>query len=153
MDLIAAAKGLAERADGVVAPHRSVAVAGREFLVRPGGGSVQIHFCLRRLPTLTTDQFRTLWAGEFAAQARNVPHVTGYRQIEVDGQWARAASDATGLDIVDVDGVAVEWFLDDSEFAQAVAETTADSGIVKVGQRLMDMSRSLSLLSDTGEPL
>jgi hypothetical protein len=153
MDLIAAAKGLAERADGVVAPHRSVAVAGREFLVRPGGGSVQIHFCLRRLPTRTTDRFRTLWAGEFAAQARKVPHVTGYRQIEVDGQWARAASDATGLDIVDVDGVAVEWFLDDSEFAQAVAETTADSGIVKVGQRLMDMSRSLSLLSDTGEPL
>src|SRR3954470_22717464 len=31
MDLIAAAKGLAERSDGVVDPRRSVAVAGREF--------------------------------------------------------------------------------------------------------------------------
>jgi hypothetical protein len=153
MDLIAAAKGLAERSEGVVDPRRSVAVAGREFLVRPGGGAVQIHFCLRRLPSLTTEEFRALWAGEFAAQARLVPHVTGYRQIEVDGAWAAAASDATGLEIVDVDGVAVEWFADDDEFAQAVAETTADSGIVKVGQRLMDMSRALSLLSDTGDAL
>jgi hypothetical protein len=153
MDLIAAAKGLAERSDGVVDTRRSVAVAGREFLVRPGGGAVQIHFCLRRVPSLTTEQFRTLWGGEFAAQARKVPHVTGYRQIEVEQQWAHAASAATGLEIVDVDGVAVEWFLDDTEFAKAVAETTADSGIVKVGQRLMDMSRSLSLLSDTGDPL
>jgi hypothetical protein len=153
LDLIAAAKGLAERSGGIVDSARSVAVAGREFLVRPGGGAIQIHFCLRRLPSLTTQQFREIWAGEFAAEARKVPHVTGYRQVEVDEQWARAASEATGLGIHDVDGVAVEWFLDDAEFSNAVAETTADSGIVRVGQRLMDMASSLSLLSETGPPL
>jgi hypothetical protein len=153
MDLIAAAKGLAGRSNGVVDRHRSVAVAGREFLVRPGDGTVQIHFCLRRLPSLTTDDFRAIWGGEFAAEARQVAHVTGYRQVEVDAEWARAASEATGLDVDDVDGVAVEWFVDDASFAQAVAETTADSGIVRVGQRLMDMTRSLSLLSETGQPL
>jgi len=152
MDLIAAAKGIAERSDGIVDADRSVAVAGREFVVRPGEGAVQIHFCLRRLPTLSTEEFRRIWGGDFAAQARKVAHVTGYRQVEIDPQWAQAAAEATGLHICDVDGVAVEWFPDDDEFRQAVAETTAQSGIVTVGQRMMDMTRSLSLLSETGQP-
>src|SRR5260221_6815073 len=40
-ELIAAAKGLAERSGGIVDRARSVAVAGREFVVRPGGGAIQ----------------------------------------------------------------------------------------------------------------
>jgi hypothetical protein len=149
-EVIAAAKGLAERAGSIVAPERSVAVAGREFVVRPGQGPVQIHFCLRRAPTLTGPEFRALWSGEFAAEARQVRFVTGYRQVEVDQKWAEVATEATGLAIHDVDGVAVEWFAGDDDFRRAVAETTADSGIVRVGRRLMDMERSLSLLSEAG---
>jgi hypothetical protein len=151
MELIDAAAGVAKRSNGVVDADRSVAVAGREFVVRPGEGAVQIHFCLRRLTTLTTEEFREIWGGEFAAQARQVAHVTGYRQVEIDPHWAQAAADSTGLRICDVDGVAIEWFPDDEEFRRAVAETTAESGIVTVGQRLMDMARSLSLLSERGQ--
>jgi hypothetical protein len=153
MELIAAAKGLAERSNGIVAAERSVAVAGREFVVRPGQGPIQIHFCLRRVGALSAADFRALWGGEFAAEARQVGFVAGYRQVEVDPEWAQAATEATGLAIGDVDGVAVEWFANDDDFRRAVAETTAESGIVRVGRRLMDMERSLSLLSETGAPL
>ncbi len=106
----AAFDGLAARLGDIIDASRSASVVGTEYTIVKGMGAIEIHAFLRRVPPLSTDDFRTYWRSEFGPAASKTPHMAGYRQVHADAASTKQACIATGLEMDDFDGVAVEWF-------------------------------------------
>jgi hypothetical protein len=107
---IAAFDGLSSRLGHRIDPSRSASVVGTEHTIVEGMGAVEIHAFLRRIPPLSTDDFRAYWRTDFGPAASKTPHMSGYRQVHADAAATTKACIATGLELNDFDGVAVEWF-------------------------------------------
>jgi hypothetical protein len=107
---LAAFDGLAARLGDSIDASRSASVVGTEHTVVEGMGAVEIHAFLRRVPPLSTDDFRAYWRNDFGPAASKTPHMSGYRQVHADAAATTQACSTTGLELNDFDGVAVEWF-------------------------------------------
>ncbi|MFV0277485.1 MAG: EthD domain-containing protein [Parahaliea sp.] len=109
--LVAVIETLGERID-----RRNAAVfAGREIAITAGDGSIYVIMALRRVPSLSHEEFMFHWFDRHAALGEQVAGVR-YRQDHVDLAATRQLAQRTGLDFPAMDGLAESYFdsLDDA---------------------------------------
>jgi hypothetical protein len=85
-----------------------------------GTGSLQLFVGLRRVPTATHEQFCDWWLNELVVHTTKTPGKSAYRQLHADPQLTIEASKAAGVEIDDLDGVALEFYPDIKQFYSAV---------------------------------
>jgi hypothetical protein len=104
--LIARAAALGPAITPLIDRARSAAVLGREIVIVPGEGELQLYRCMSRKDGLTLEQFSDHWLNIHAEFGRAVPGKPGYRQLHRDPAAQTAAAAAAGVAIDTVDGVA-----------------------------------------------
>ena len=140
--------GLADRLGDSVDPSRSASVVGTEHVLVEGMGAIEIHAFLRRVPPLSTDEFRAYWRNDFGPAASRTPHMCGYRQVHADAAATTEACKATGLRLNDFDGVAVEWFASAELLGEASA-WAANQASQRTAAQMFTVARML--VSDNPE--
>ena len=112
--------GVGARLDGLIDRSRSCAVVGTDLVLLDGGGPVQLFYCMRRSPDATHEAFSKFWAKQHAEIAVTTPSLAGYRQLHASLDYSRVASEAAGLPVTEINGVALEWFKAMDGFVSAV---------------------------------
>jgi hypothetical protein len=107
--VLEAIDGLAERL-GIVDPARSAAVLGSDYPIMDGDGALQIFVCLRRVSPASHEQFCDYWLNDLVKHTTKTPGKTAYRQLHADPPLTVRAAKAAGVEIDDVDGVALEFY-------------------------------------------
>jgi hypothetical protein len=99
---------------------KSAAVAGTDVVVVEGKGPVHLVYGMRRKADTSHEEFSRFWEQQHTTVAKFTPGLAGYRQLHADPELSKAAADAAGVDLYDVDGVALEWFAALPDFCSAV---------------------------------
>ena len=108
--MIEAARGLSTRLGNVIAPERSAVALGNDYSIMEGNGPVQLLVCLRRVPSLTHEEFCDFWLNELVKHTKQTPGKCAYRQVHANPELSALAASAAGVLIDDVDGVALEFY-------------------------------------------
>ncbi len=146
--LLARLDGLAGRLGPAVDRSRSAVVYGVDHTIIEGTGALQLFYCLRRVPTLSHEQFSAFWLNQLVEHTSKTPGKSGYRQLHADPELTVLAAGAAGLAIDDLDGVALEWYPDLAGFWSALHwADQPDSGVIRAESQMTDFSRALSILA------
>ena len=97
---------MGKRLGNLLDPARSAVIAGIEHIIIPGEQSLMLVFALRRLESLTSDEFHDYWLNHHAEVALTVPDLQGYRQFHAEADFTAEAADAVGVGITDFEGAA-----------------------------------------------
>jgi hypothetical protein len=146
--LFATLDGLVGRLGGAIEPARSAAALGVDHEIMEGTGAVQLFYCLRRVPALTHEQFSDYWRNQLVKHTTKTPMKAGYRQVHADPELTIRAAKAAGVEIDDIDGVALEWYPDMPSFSTAVAwsdQPTAPS--IEAETEMSDIGRAIAVLT------
>jgi hypothetical protein len=139
--------GAASRLGGCVDWARSVAIAGTEYVIFPGDRPVLLLYALRRLPSLTHDQFCDHWLQRHAEFARPTQAERGYRQLHADPGWSADVAVAAGVGLSDLDGVAEASYGDMDDFLAVMARPEIAADAMEDEKRFIDHSRSAGALT------
>ena len=140
--LIDAIGGLAGRLGPVFDPTRSAAALGVDHPITDGGGALQIFVCLRRMPDTTHDQFCDYWRNDLVEHTTKTPGKTGYRQLHADPVLTSRAARAAGVEIDDVDGVALEFYPDVAGlYAATDWASQPGSAMIRSESQMIDFAR------------
>jgi hypothetical protein len=112
--------GIGGRLESLIERERSLAVVGTDLALIPGGGPVQLFYCMRRNDDTTHQSFYEFWADQPKTIAITTPALTGYRQLHADLDHSQVASQSAGVPYTEIDGVALEWFAAMDGFVSAV---------------------------------
>jgi hypothetical protein len=99
---------------------KSAAVAGTDVVIVEGNGPVHLVYGMRRKADTSHEEFSRFWEQQHTTVAKFTPGLAGYRQLHADPELSKAAASAAGVDLHDVDGVALEWFAALPDFCSAV---------------------------------
>jgi hypothetical protein len=140
--LIEAVDGLAGRLGSRFDPTRSAAALGVDHPITDGGGALQIFVCLRRMPGTTHDEFCDYWRNDLVQHTTKTPGKTGYRQLHADPALTSLAARATGVEIDDVDGVALEFYPDVAGlYAATDWASQPGSAMIRSESQMIDFTR------------
>jgi hypothetical protein len=145
--LAGAAEGLAARLGGACDAAGSALAAGVEHCVLEGRGPLQLFYAMRRAPGLEPGQFHGFWLERFSALGRATPGLSGYCQLHAQAPASRAAAQAAGLGVCDLDGVALEWFADWSGFMAAIGSVPQRPGVSATEREFNDPKRAQGMLA------
>jgi hypothetical protein len=118
--LVKAMEEFRATAGHLVASAKTAAVAGTDVVVVDGSGPVHLVYGMRRKADTSHEEFSRFWEKQHTAVARFTPGLAGYRQLHADPELSKAAAEAAGVGLHDVDGVAIEWFANLPDFCSAV---------------------------------
>jgi hypothetical protein len=150
-DVIGALAGLVGRLVAVVDSARSCVVMGFEYTVIVGEGPVQLFYCLRRIPSITHEQFSDYWRNTLVEETTKTPTKTGYRQLHADLELSSRAASAMDLGIDDYDGVALEWYPTVDGFLEAVSwASDPDAAIIASESNINDFGAATAMLAYCG---
>ena len=105
----------------VVDQARSAAVAGTDVMILKGDGPVRLVYGMRRRAETSHRDFCRFWEKHYTSVTRFTPGLAGYCQLHGDPKASEKAAAAAGVDLHDVDGVALHWYRSLDDFASAVA--------------------------------
>jgi hypothetical protein len=146
--LLDAIDGLVDRLDSVVDPARSAAVLGVDHPIIDGTGSVQLFYCLYRVPELTHEQFSQFWRNQLVEHTLKTPRKSAYRQVHADPNLTVRAAKAAGVRIDDIDGVALEWYPDLAGLFVAIDwASQPHSEVIKAETQMTDFRRAMAILT------
>ncbi len=146
--LLAAASGLVGRLGPAVDPARSAAVLGIEHVIIEGEGPLELFYCLRRVPSLTHEQFSSFWRNELVRHTSKTPRKSAYSQMHADPELTVRAAKAVGVAIDDVDGVALEWYPDLQSMWVAIDWANEPRAqVIEAETQMSDFSRAMAMLS------
>jgi len=119
-DLVGSLSEIRASAGALIDPARTAAVAGTDVVIVDGTGPVHLVYGMRRKAGTSHEDFSRYWEQQHTTVARFTPGLAGYRQLHADPALSKAAAVAAGVDLFDVDGVALEWFATLPDFCSAV---------------------------------
>jgi hypothetical protein len=140
--LIALATRAASRLGDAVDPVHSAAVVGVEHTIFPGDRRVLLLYALRRLPSLTHEQFCDHWLHKHAEFARATQAERGYRQFHADQHLSAKAAARAGVTIADIDGVAEASYSGIGDFLSVMSNPHVAKDAMEDEKRFIDHSRS-----------
>jgi hypothetical protein len=147
-DLLHAIDGLVDRLGGVVDPARSAAVLGVDHRIIDGTGPVQLFYCLYRVPELSHEQFSQFWRNQLVEHTLNTPRKSAYRQVHADPDLTAEASEAAGVGINDIDGVALEWYPDLAGLFVAMDwASQPNAEVITAETQMSDFRRAMAILT------
>jgi EthD domain len=97
--------------------------------VVPGTGRFAAFHTLRRLNSLSHEEFLTYWSGGHTRFSASVPGLTGYQQLQVDEALSLATGARCGIAFAQCDGVSSIRADDVDEYASVVNAPQAARGI------------------------
>jgi EthD domain len=102
---------------------------GTVVTIMPGTGRLGAFHLIRRLPTLSVEQFREYWSGGHTRHSRTVPGLTGYQQLHVDEAASAVAAARLGVRSAGADGFSSIRADDVDAYAAVVGSEQALRGI------------------------
>lgn len=114
--LAAALGGIGADLAPLIDPAGSATLAGCEHAIVPGDQPLMLAMAIRRLPSLTHEQYLEHWSTTHAELGRSVPGSQGYRQVRPDAELSRRVAGAAGVGVADLDGVALAYYADEQAF-------------------------------------
>ena len=127
---------------GSVDPARSAAAFGLDYPIMDGEGALQIFVCLRRVPALSHEQFCDYWLNDLVKHTTKTPGKTAYRQLHADPLLTTRAAKAAGVEIDDVDGVALEFYpAAEGLYAATDWASQPDSAMIRSEAQMIDFGR------------
>ena len=136
----------------VIDPTRSVAVAGVERVIVEGSEPLVHLFALRRLPSITNEDFHDHWFTIHSPLGHQIPGIGAYNQFHCDTAASSAAAAAAGVELGDFDGVA-ETFCRDLDAFNTIMTSAEVAGEGLADQReFIDASRSTAALYQVVRP-
>jgi hypothetical protein len=118
-------------------------LVGTEHIVVPGETPFALVAALRALRSLTSEQFLWHWTHEHAKYGLRVPGLRGYRQVHADPIATRAAAHATGLAVMNFDGIAEADFTSLQDFSLVIASPQVANDARQDEDKFIDHSRSV----------
>lgn len=102
---------------------------------------IKIVFCLRRLPTLSLDEFQDYWRNQHAPLVQERAPILGIRRYVQNHMFTapqlQPALDARGSTVQPYDGVAEIWF----DSVEAIAATGSSAEARQAGRDLLEDER------------
>jgi len=141
--VVAAVKDVGSRLGDWIDPSRSAAIAGTEHVIVPGHQPLELVFPLRRLPTLTSEQFHDHWLNKHSKVALQVPGLQGYRQFHADAAVSADAAASAGVTICDFEGVAEGFYESRDAFLQIMAQPAVTADALADERTFIDHARSV----------
>jgi hypothetical protein len=144
---------LRDRLDGLVDPVRSAALVAADHVLLPWegtehSGTAILIYAMRRLPSLTPEQFHEYWLGTHASFGYRALAGHGYRQLHADRNRSSLVAGSVGIELDDFDGAVAstcgtwEAYRDD----RATPEKRAASAAALADEvNFIDHARSMSI--------
>jgi hypothetical protein len=150
--LIEAAEGMAKRIGPALDTTTSAVVAGDVHLLLDGVGDFQLFYCMRRIDGVTHDEFSQFWLSQHSAHGLATPGLKGYLQLHADLDASVAAAAAVGVEVADLDGVALEWFSTMDAFIAAVTASPSHGKAAKSSESAFnDIERAEVIITPDNE--
>ncbi len=93
------------------------------------------------------DVFSRYWREQHSQIGKVTPGLAGYRQLHADVDRSSALAEAVGVEIHDIDGVALEWFRDMAAFLAAVGSPPSHAEAAKSSEdNFNDISRATAIV-------
>jgi hypothetical protein len=127
---------------GWIDAKRSSALAGSEYDIMPGIAPELIVFALRRLATLTRQEFQNYWLNVHADFGRRISG-NRYRQFHADPHATRQVARRAHMQAADFDGVAEAYFADITALNAMLASPQVAEAALADEKRFIDHSRSV----------
>jgi EthD domain len=140
--LVDAVRGVGADFGQFIDPARSAALAGGEHVIVPGEERLMLAMAIRRLPSLTHEQYVEHWSTVHAELGRKVPGSQGYRQVRPVEPLSRQVADTAGLGVADLDGVALAYYSDEEAFFSIMGNAEVTSSLLADEQTFIDHSAS-----------
>jgi hypothetical protein len=121
--------------------RRSTVLVGNEVAITQGIGPVHLAMALRRLPSLTHEQFMAHWFGKHASIGEAVKGVH-YRQNHVDAVETEALSARLGLGLEALDGLVDSYFANTEDAVELLSREEVSVGAIEDEKLFIDHSRS-----------
>ncbi len=124
---------IGQRLEAMIDRSKCAALAGTEHVVVPGTQPLMLIMALRRLPSMSREQFHDFWQNHHADDVRrSVTGLRGYRQFHADEAATAEAAALAGLAIDDLEGTAEGYYASMEEFLEIMArpEVSADAGFI-----------------------
>jgi hypothetical protein len=142
-DLLAdAVHGAGAEFGQLIDPGRSAALAGSEHVIVPGEERLMLAMAIRRLPSLTHEQYVEHWSTIHAELGWKVPGSQGYRQVRRAAPLSRQVADAAELGVADLDGVALAYYSDEQAFFSIMGNADVTGPLLADEQTFIDHSAS-----------
>jgi len=121
--------------------RRSTVFVGKEVAITQGIGRVHLAMALRRLPSLTHDEFMQHWFGRHASIGEAVEGVH-YRQNHIDVVKTEKLSARIGLGLEILDGLVDSYFANTEDAVELLSRKEVSVGAIEDEKRFIDHSRS-----------
>jgi len=132
---------LAGELGGYLDKSRSTVFVGKEVAITQGIGPVHLAMALRRLPSLTPDQFMAHWFGRHASIGEAVEGVH-YRQNHIDFVKMEGLSARIGLGLELLDGLVDSYFANTDDAVELLSREEVSVGAIEDEKLFIDHSRS-----------
>jgi hypothetical protein len=119
--LLGCLEEIREAAGYLIDQARSAALAGTDVMILKGNGPVRLVYGMRRRAGTTHRDFCRFWEKHYTSVTRFTPGLAGYCQLHGDPEASEKAARAAGVDLHDIDGVALHWYRSLEDFESAVA--------------------------------
>jgi hypothetical protein len=144
--LIAALPSVAQQFSDVMDRDKSAAMAGEERVIVPGDEPLVHLFALRRLPSISNEEFHGHWFTIHSGLGHTIPGIGAYNQFHCDTDASEQAAKTAGVAYGDYDGVAETFCADLDAFNTIMTSAeVADEGISDQ-REFIDASRSTAAL-------
>jgi len=140
-EMIKLVEVLAGELDEYIDKRRSTVLVGNEVAITQGIGPVHLAMALRRLPSMTHDQFMAHWFGRHAAIGEAVEGVH-YRQNHIDFVKTEELSARIGLGLEILDGLVDSYFANTEDAVELLSREEVSVGAIEDEKRFIDHGRS-----------
>ena len=144
--LIAALPIVVQQFGDVIDRDQSAALAGVERVIVAGEEPLVHLFALRRLPSISNEEFHDHWFTIHSGLGHTIPGIGAYNQFHADADASAQAAKTAGVGYGDYDGVAETFCADLAAFNTIMTSAeVADEGISDQ-REFIDASRSTAAL-------
>ncbi|MAG29649.1 MAG: hypothetical protein CL908_02000 [Deltaproteobacteria bacterium] len=140
--------GLADRFGDLIHADISTALLGRDVVfIEPKRTPVRYQYLMRRNANFTHESYLERYESIHSQFGLVTPGIEGYVQLHLDHEGSKAAADAAGVGVWQVDSVS-ELYMESLEtFMEAIGSLENDAGAVADEEIFVDRPRSLDLTS------
>ncbi len=145
---VEALAGLDDRLGDALDAERSAVAIGTAHPIMEGHGPIQLFYGMRCKEGVTHDAFSDYWLQQHSKVGVVTPGLAGYLQLHVDPDPSTKATEAAGLGVEVLDGVALEWFADMAAFVSAVGSKPSHGAAAKASEdNFNDISRATAIMT------
>lgn len=140
--LTSALNGITQNLAAWIVPLKSAVIAGSEHVIIPGECPLLLVYALRRLTSLSSQQFHDYWLNKHAEVARTIPVLRAYRQFHADEKATIEAAGELGIAIADFDGAAQGYYREIKDFMDIMTQPEVVADAIEDEKRFIDIPRS-----------